>query len=114
MESKEIEIGFLSGTFIIWILPGDRYHRENGPAFLELNLAGQKIMESWYYYNKRHRVDGPAQQIWDNNGILIVEEYWILDKQIPSLKEWLIDNNLHKPYDTWTDEETVLWRLRWM
>ena len=51
----------------------------------------------------------------------IYKEHWYLNKnkltgnELVIYKEWLISNNLaDKNYNTWTDEEKVLWNLRWL
>lgn len=60
----------LSDKNIIWY-KNDKYHREDGPAVIYCNFAG----EEWYYEGILHRVDGPAislgsQKRWYLNGKL--------------------------------------------
>ena len=48
-----------------------RFHREDGPAFIEPNVS-----EEWYKHNKRHRLDGPARIVTTDEGVL---RLWYVD-----------------------------------
>ena len=124
----------------LWYINGSR-HREDGPAYIWYYETGQVKRESWYFNGQYHRADGAALIEYYKSGIMkeywfinskvhriegpaitvyhrsseIKEELWYLDGKESNHKEWLIDNNLYnKPYNTWTDEEKVLWRLQWV
>ena len=95
-----------------WYING-KYHRVDGPAdifYYELGIIKQ---EYWYINGLYHRIDGPAYISYYESG-KIEEEIWYLNDKESNHKEWLIANNLYKPYNTWTDEERVLWRLSWL
>ena len=101
----------------IWFNQG-LYHRENGPCSQWWHPNGQIEYKSWFIHNKCHRIDGPAEIEWDDDGYLIFEKWYINDEELSDIrvtiyKKWLKGHNLYKPYDTWSDEERVLWRLSW-
>ena len=100
-----------------WLITG-KYNREDGPAIILYSKTGRIEQEYWFSINKLHRIDGPAAIkyfYFDDNK----EEFWYLnDRQLSNkesieYKEWLIDNNIYKPYNTWTDDEKILWKLTW-
>ena len=77
------------------------------------HLKGKIKQELWYLDGKLHRVDGPAIIQYYKSGKK-QGEIWYLNGDESNHKDWLIANNLYKPYNTWTDEEKVLWKLRWI
>ena len=87
------------------------YHRVEGPCYIFYNKSGKIEEEYWYSNGNLHRVDGPAYNLYNKWGRT---EEWYLNGKESTHKEWLVDNNLYKPYNTWTDEEKVLWRLSWL
>ena len=101
-----------------WYING-LYHRVDGPAIIWYYESGKIKEEHWYLNDKLHRVDGPAYLRYYESG-KIEEEIWYLNdkelknKELIEYKAWLIANNLYKPYNTWSDEEKVLWRLSWI
>ena len=95
-----------------WYING-LYHRVDGPAYISYYESGEVAQEYWYLNGISHRVDGPAYRLYYESG-KIEEEEWYLNGKESNHKEWLIANNLYKPYTIWTDEEKVLWRLSWM
>lgn len=58
-------------------LKGKERHRINGPADTIWNSKNVKISEGWYYLGLRHREDGPALTNWDDDGKLIEEKFYI-------------------------------------
>ena len=103
-----------------WNLNG-KSHRLRGPAIILYYKSGKKRREEWRFNGKIHKISGPAI-IWYYEQKNIVEhEYWFINdtqltgRELIEYRKWLVDNNLYnKSYDTWTDEEKVLWRLRWI
>ena len=101
-----------------WYFNNDR-HREDGPAFIDYHESGTVIREIWFINEQLHKPDSPAY-IWYNKSGKIEREYWfvtdedIVGEVLIKYKKWLIANNLYKPYNTWTDEEKVLWKLSWL
>lgn len=53
-----------------------KYHRVDGPAYQSWNRDGIKTEEYYYIDGKYHREDGPAYQIW-HKGNKIKEYYYI-------------------------------------
>ena len=115
-EEWRIKVG-LHGT--------EKLHRLDGPAITRYYELGNKKYESWHLNGELHRLDGPAIILYHdlnkNNLSKIHREQWFVDNnqltgnELVIYKEWLTDNNLYnKLYNTWVDEEKVLWRLRWM
>ena len=100
-----------------WFL-NDVRHREDGPTIVSYYKSG-KIEEEEWFIDVTHRVEGPAYICYFESGETLRERWYINDDELKDnelieYKEWLIDNNLAgKNYSTWTDEEKVLWRLRW-
>ena len=102
-----------------WYIDGIR-HREDGPADTWYYESGDIEQQCWYINNQLHRVDGPAI-IWYSklNKEKAEREYYhlngkhLMNAEKEEYKKWLIDN-LNKPYNTWTDEEKILWKLRWI
>ena len=95
----------------LWYLNGNN-HRVDGPADISYYKSGKIERELWYLDDDYHRVDGPADISYYKSGKIKKEE-WYLNGKESNHKEWLIANNLYKPYNTWTDEEKVLWKLTW-
>ena len=89
------------------------YHREDGPALICYNTTGELEEEYWFNTGFSHRIDGPAYTLYNESGE-IQAEHWYLYGKKTNHKEWLIDNNLYKPYNTWTDEEKLIFVLRWL
>ena len=96
----------------VWYL-NDVRHREDGPADISYYKSGKIECEYWFNTGKLHRIDGPAYIWYYETGETIIE-IWQVNGKESNHKEWLIDNNLYKPYSQWTGEEKVLWRLRWI
>ena len=94
-----------------WYL-NNHFYRADGPAYIQYYKSGKKQREVWYLNDDYHRVDGPADISYYKSGKIKKEE-WYLNGKESNHKEWLIANNLYKPYNTWTDEEKVLWKLTW-
>ena len=101
-----------------WLLAG-KYHRVGSPAFISYYALGTIQEEYWYLNGDLHRADAPAIVYYSKSN-KIKQEYWYIvdkklkDEEVIVYKEWLIDNNLFsKDYNTWTDEEKILWKLRW-
>ena len=88
-------------------------HRVDGPAHISYYESGKIEQEKWYLNGKFHRVDGPAAILYYETGEIEREKWYLYGKE-SNHEEWLIANNLYKPYNTWTDEERVLWSLSWM
>tara|TARA_R110002033_G_scaffold136310_5_gene175851 strand:- start:850 stop:1269 length:420 start_codon:yes stop_codon:yes gene_type:complete len=55
----------------------DVLHREDGPAYISRHENGQIWLEVWYNNDRRHRLNAPAVQRWDNQGNLIEEYYYV-------------------------------------
>ena len=100
-----------------WLFNGE-LHRLNGPAFIKYYKSGNIQYESWHVNRKHHRADGPGYIEYYRSGQIALEHWYLNGKQLNDnvieYKEWLVDNNLYdKSYNNWTDEEKVLWKLRW-
>ena len=93
-----------------WYLEGI-CHRVDGPATIYYYASGKIEREVWYLNGQLHRIDGPA--IIDYSELYgIRRERWYLNNEDSTHKEWLIEKKLYnKPYNIWTDEEKVLWKL---
>ena len=94
-----------------WLF-NDEYHRADGPALIWYYESSVIQRELYHINNNCHRVDGPAD-IWYYESGEVTREQWYLNGNQSNHKEWLIEHNLYKPYNTWTDEEKVLWELTW-
>jgi len=57
---------------------GTKYHRLDGPAYIEYNMDGNIINEEYYVDGKKNRIDGPAAIYYDHKGEerVEVEEYY--------------------------------------
>ena len=101
-----------------WCING-KTHRIDAPAITHYYKSGNIEREYWIINGIRQRIDGPAYIEYSELN-LIKEELWYLNgKQLKNnelieYNEWLTAYNLYKPYNTWTDEEKVLWRLSWV
>ena len=85
-----------------WLNEKGEFHRIDGPAYIYPDGR-----QEWYLNSKIHRLDGPAvifpngSQKWYINDIDITEE----------INEWLSQMNITYPF---TDEEKVLFAVRWL
>lgn len=63
---------------------GRKFHREDGPAYIQYYTTGTKRREDWLVNGKWHRLDGPCQtryskdgsirsQVWGLYGIILSE-----------------------------------------
>ena len=86
-----------------WYLNGS-LHRIDGPAYISYYKSGKKKREEWFLDGTYHRVDGPAYISYYESNQTRREDWYLNDKE-SNHKEWLIANNLYKPYNTWSDEE---------
>lgn len=76
---------------------GER-HREDGPAVIA-KKGGQYWIE-WYLNDKCHREDGPAIVIADEDGRIIVEEWWYEDEELK-------DVNSQEEFEAWKYMKSV-------
>ena len=101
-----------------WLID-DQMHRTDGPAYLYWYDTGLQQCEGWRINGKYHRIDGPAYRYWYHDGRLHYEAWWIngndlKNKELEEYKLWLDTYNLfNKNYQLWSDEEKILWKLRW-
>lgn len=89
------------------------YHRVDGPAFIRYFKFTPtiKAAESWYINGQRHRIDGPAHITYSTKGSILVEEWFIKDISLHTIKlVWLKENDIIPPY---TDEDITAIVLRW-
>ena len=99
-----------------WYLNG-KSHREDGHAYISYYETGQIQGKYWMINGMDHRMTGPAEICFLNNGQKAYELWFInnnrlTNEELTEYKDWLVDNNmLYK--DILTDEEKVLWKLRW-
>lgn len=57
-----------------------KYHRENGPAFLEYDSSNRLQTEMWYREDLFYRTDGPAITNY-KRGKIVSQEWYINDKR---------------------------------
>ena len=62
------------------------FHREDGPAYISWDEDGGLRIIEYYIYNKYHRLDGPALQIWSKCS-LVKEKYYFHGQECSSLKD---------------------------
>ena len=68
----------------------------------------------------QHRIDGPAYIWYYESGQIEKEDWYINSKELKNNElieyaEWLTNYNLYnKSYDTWSNQEKILWRLTWI
>ena len=97
----------------------EKLHRIGMPAIRKWNRFGRIIREVWLINNIMHREDAPAYRYWYHDGRLHYEAWWIngndlKNKELEEYKLWLDTYNLfNKNYQLWSDEEKILWKLRW-
>lgn len=51
-----------------------------GPTVRKWNDEGILIVEEYYKYGVLHREDGPAQLFWNDDGVLVSKAYYIKGK----------------------------------
>ena len=68
---------FNGGSVAYW--RNGKLHREGAPAI----VTGSS--EAWYHNGKRHREDGPAYIERDREGEVVLEEFFIDDKELDAL-----------------------------
>lgn len=79
------------------------FHRLDGPARTWADGS-----EEWWVNDQLHRLDGPA--ILRTNG---AEEWWINGKEMSAtVKQFFVECSINPNWKEWTDEEKVLFRLR--
>jgi hypothetical protein len=67
---------------------GGYSHREDGPAYIRYNPAGQLISEAWCIGGGLHRTGGPAVITYDpESGAVIEEQWWQHAEKIPEWKK---------------------------
>ena len=58
----------------------DKYHRQEGPAYIEKFDGGYKSILKWYINGKLHRLEGPAVIINDYDTFEMKEMFYIRGK----------------------------------
>lgn len=93
---------------------GESYHREDGPAVIIPFL--DTVMEHWYHYGKRHRIDGPAIKCgayceWWVNGKRHRVDGPAIESEEDSTynKYWL--NGEEYSFDAWQKLKKIKWIL---
>ena len=61
----------------IYHIINDKYHREDGPAYISYYINGNVRQKIYYINGKRHREDGPAYIYYYKNVNICREEYWL-------------------------------------
>ncbi len=89
----------------IWCDKKHKLHRLDQPAFRLWNQDGVLIKEEWYKDDKLHRINGAAFKQWYENGNLKYEE-------------WFQDNKCHRldgpAYQEWDQKRELileLWKI---
>lgn len=59
-----------------------KWHRTDGPAYIEYYEDGKIEYESWRIDGKYHRTDGPTCIWYDEDGKIEKEMWWIDDKEL--------------------------------
>ena len=67
----------------------NKYHNENGPAYIYYYENGNKMYEMYYLNSKLHNEKGPAQIYYNKNSNIEYERYYLNGEKIyvNSLKE---------------------------
>lgn len=65
----------IEGNTIKWFLE-NKPHGIDGPAIQMWDNNGQLICEWWFKFGKYHRDDGPAFQEWNADGQIICEQWY--------------------------------------
>ena len=105
METEEIYIDTISGeelkiekefydsgkVFSERYSLNDKWHREDGPAYIWYNESG-KISSEWYYLNDKchHRENGPAVIWYYESGEIEKKEYFLNGIECDILQEMVI------------------------
>ena len=70
----------------------NRFAEQNGPAYLQWDIAGVLRVEEWYQNGSMHRDNGPAYRQWNAAGVLIKEEWYQHDRRHrdngPTIQQW--------------------------
>lgn len=105
MLSRRTSIGILT----TYMDDQNRYHREDGPAYIEENNDGS-YFEEWYYNGVRHRMGGPSITLiqspgyWKESGP--IHDFHIEGHTVSyNVHEWLYERNY-----TW---ETMSGQEKW-
>ena len=85
-------------------------HRLGGPAIIMYYKNGQIELEHWYQNDEYHSEDCPAVIEYSDNGQIVKEEWYTNGINI-DVNRWLIENNIHKPYD---EADLMAIKLRWI
>jgi hypothetical protein len=94
---EDCEIG---GNVVFCWKKGGKYHREGGPAIMEIDpQTGVVTDEIWYRDGKRHREGGPAIMEIDPQTGVVTYEIWYRDGKL---------NREGGPAVIWRDAQTVL------
>ena len=74
---------------------GGKLHRLNGPAQIEYDEDGLMIGEEWFTNNILHRLGGPARTLYNSNGYVVCEHWY--ENGVPPFG--LIDGIVQKGYN---------------
>ena len=88
-----------------WLLNGV-LHREDGPATVAFDSAGNVVGEEWWLAGVRHRQDGPATVIFGSDGSRVLESWYLngvfhredgpagtrYDKKGKTTCDWVLNN----------------------
>jgi hypothetical protein len=59
-----------------------RFHRLDGPAYIQYNGDGSVAFEDYAINGQWHRIDGPAYIEYNKRGSIFYEAYYLLNKII--------------------------------
>ena len=94
----------------------DKWHNEDGPAFIKYYENGNICYETYCINGTRHRIDGPAVTYYYKNGKIEYEEYYFDGYKISAEKIYTITNELciSNKFQEWTNEHKLMFGLHIM
>lgn len=88
MEALKIELRiYTEYSLIIFLNNKFEIHRENLPAAIGFYNNGNIEREEYYMNDLLHREDGPAIKLYEQNGFLYFEDFYIKGKNIVHFSE---------------------------
>lgn len=81
MKYSCLKIYYDDGSVGDTLDPSKTLYREDGPAVVMYDADGKVRYETYYLEDKCHRVDGPAFIAYHMNGNIESEQYWLENRQ---------------------------------
>jgi hypothetical protein len=93
------------------------YHCECGPAVENFYFNGHPYLKTWRKMGDLHRVDGPAKVEYDENGLVLDEQWYVYGMSLDDDEDiiaWRAEHNVGLEFVNWPEEIKTLFMFEFV